>query len=378
MVLGLGGGCQSARDLNELVIVMGIGMDADEEKPDNIKLIAQIVLPEKMSSSPAGGMSSGEGGPYYNLESSAKNTFEAVRGYTHMETGKLYVAHAQVFVIGREIAERGIAPYMDFFVRAKETRPTTKIAISETTAGDVLEVKPTLTLLPATNIEKLVEGQVANSQSKEANVLDYINAMQSSTTSLIAPILRIKERDGEKSIYISGMAVFKKDRMVGELSDHESRGVLWVLGEVQSTVVNVDICGGVASFEVLSAKSEVSPVVSDGKVTMKISVSVTAELSEQTCKENLATQDNIKNLQALVGETICGEIVLAFNKAAALDADVYGFGEMVHKHYNEMWRDMEPNWDKLFPEITLDIKADVAIISAGAIEKPVWVKEEQP
>ncbi|HPK16352.1 MAG TPA: Ger(x)C family spore germination protein, partial [Clostridia bacterium] len=46
----LSSGCQSARELGDLVIVMGIGMDGDREKPGNIKLTAQIVLPEKISS----------------------------------------------------------------------------------------------------------------------------------------------------------------------------------------------------------------------------------------------------------------------------------------------------------------------------------------
>jgi spore germination protein KC len=106
-----GSGCQSARELGDLVIVMGIGMDSDQKNPENIKLTAQIVLPEKISSSQDGGASSsGSEGPYYNLGSSEKNTFEAVRGYTHMVSGKLYIAHAQVFVIGREMAQRRVAP----------------------------------------------------------------------------------------------------------------------------------------------------------------------------------------------------------------------------------------------------------------------------
>jgi spore germination protein KC len=375
LALWMTGGCQSARELKDLVIVMGIGMDNDEETPGNIRLTAQIILPQKMSTSQQGGTSSSSENPYLNLDSSAKNTFEAVREYTHMETGKLYIAHTQVFVIGREMAERGIAPYIDFFVRARETRPNTKIVISETTAREVLDVKPSISLIPAADIAKLIETQAANSQSKEANLLDYINAMQSSTISFMAPIIHIEEKESKKNVSITGMAVFKHDKMVGELNEHETRGVLWVLGDVKSTVINVGISGGIASLEVLNARSDVSPVVSDGKATMKISVFVTAELGEQTCEENMATPENFKRLQKLAGEAICGEIGLAYNKAAALHADVFGFGEMIHKHCNGCWDNMEPDWDKLFPGITLDIKADVSIISAGAIEEPVWTKK---
>lgn len=365
-------GCQSARELNELVIVMGIGMDNDEKNPDNIKLTAQIVLPEKISTSEQGGMSSGSEGPYNNLNSSANNTFEAIREYTHMVSGRLYIAHAQIFLIGKEIAKRGIAPYLDFFIRAKETRPTTKLVISETTASDVLSVKPNKDMLPAMSLVKLVEGQVATSQSKETKLLDYIKAMQSGTASLTVPIVRVEEKEGGQVISVSGMAVFKKDKMVGELSENETRGMLWVLGEVQSAAVNVKIAGGIASLEVLGANSEISPDVKDGKITMTVSVNVAAELAEQTCEENLATPDNMKKLQSLAGEAICSEIVLAYNKAASLKADVFGFGEIIHQRYNKVWHGMEPDWERLFPKIVLDIRTDISIKSAGAIEKPVW------
>ena len=133
-------GCASTRELNELVIVMGVGMDVDNETPGNMILIAEIVLPGKISSSDKGGSSSDT--PYSNMDSSAANTFEAIREFTHMVSGKLYTAHAEIFVIGREMAERGISPNMDFFVRAKETRPTSKIVVSDTTARDALDVNP--------------------------------------------------------------------------------------------------------------------------------------------------------------------------------------------------------------------------------------------
>ena len=92
---------------------------------------------------------------------------------------------------------------------------------------------------------------------------------------------------GEKAVRVNGMAVFKKDKMVGVLSEDETRGVLWVLGKVSSAAINVEIAGGIASIEVLSAQGSATPVVSDGKVTMKVSVSANAKLTEQTCEENL-------------------------------------------------------------------------------------------
>lgn len=369
----LTGACSSARDLNELVIVVGIGMDKPQENPEEIKLIAQIVLPSKIST-PEGGGSSED--PYYNLSSTAESTFEAVREYTHMVSGRLYTAHTEVFIIGRDMAEHGIAKHLDFFLRAKETRPTAKIVISNTTAIDVLSVKPKLGILPATTISNLIDAQTANSQSTEANLLDFTNAMQSSTLSFMAPIVTVMEDEGEQLIHVMGMAAFKQDKMVGQFTENETRGVLWVKGKVKSGVLYVPIYDGIAAIEVLSAKSEVKPDIADGKVSMKVKVNVTAALAEQTCEENLATQDNLKKLKALIQKAVCDEIADAYDKAASLNTDVFGFGELIHKHFNNQWKDIEPRWEELFPQILLDLNVNVDIKSAGAVEEPIWSRKE--
>ena len=85
----------------------------------------------------------------------------------------------------------------------------------------------------------------------------------------------------------------------------------------------------------------------------------------------------MKKMQALAQDAICEEIALGFGKAAVLDADVFGFGELVYKYCNECWGEMEPNWDSIFPEITLDITTEFTIASAGAVEEPAWSKEEE-
>jgi len=373
VVLTFSGGCANARELNELIIVMGIGMDVDTEAEDNVKLIAQIVLPEKLSSGSDDSSGGSTDKAFVNLSSSAPGTFEAVRNYTHLITGKLYISHNQIIVIGRGLAERGISRMLDFFVRAKETRPTVNFLIADTTAEEVLGIQPEMNMMPAIYLNKLVEAQIENSQSFSADLIDYISAMQSETLSLVIPIVHL-EMNGENVVHvINSMAVFKGDRMVGELNSTQTRGLLWVKGRVSSGSIDVDIDDGIASLEILSATSKVEPVVSDdGKVTMRISISTDLRLTEQTCTENLATDENILRLQGLVNEAIREKVEQVFEQAKALHADVFGFGELIHKHHNDIWGEMEPHWDEIFQTITLDIEIDPTIKAAGSIEEPVW------
>jgi spore germination protein KC len=230
-----------------------------------------------------------------------------------------------------------------------------------------------MNMMPAIYLDKLVEAQDANSETFGADMIDYISAMQSETLSLVIPIVHL-EMNGENVVHvIDSMAVFKGDQMVGELDATQTRGLLWVKGRVSSGVINVDIDDGLASLEILNATSKVEPMVSDdGKVTMRISISTDLRLTEQTCTENLAPDENLLRLQELAKKAIQQKIEQVFEQAKTLHADVFGFGELIHKHHNDIWTNMEPNWDEIFQTITLDIEIEPTIKAVGSIEEPAW------
>lgn len=364
-------GCGSQRELNTLVIVMGMGIDTDTNQPNNVKLIAQIVKPNKIK-----GASSESSGPgtsqqaYYNLDSSASNSFEAIREFTHETNNKLYIAHTQVIVIGRDMAMRGIQAPLDFFLKAKETRPTTNIVISSTSAADILDVMPQLDMLPAIHINKLVKAQEANSQSREVNIQQFTNIMLSKASSLVVPLISVVQAGEDKELSVKGMAVFKGDKMVGEINEKETRGLLWVKGWIASGAINVDIDDGQGSMEITSSNSELSPAVKDGKVTMKLKISVDSVLSTQTCHKNLATPEGFKELEKLQSEEIKTEILASLAKAQDMGTDIFDFGEELHKFDASAWKDMKDNWQAVFPTVQMDIEIESHIRAAGVIIKP--------
>ncbi|MDD5017853.1 MAG: Ger(x)C family spore germination protein [Eubacteriales bacterium] len=368
-------GC-GARELNELVIVMGIGMDTDTENPDNIKLVAQIVLPNNIGqSSSAGGSSGSSEKAYCNVESAAENTFEAIREYTHKVCNKLYIAHNQVFVIGREVAERGIADYLDFFIRAKETRPTTTIVIADTTAAEILDVEAKMNLLPAINVNKLIEAQAENSQSREINVQDYVSTMQSETTSFVAPMIHILQEGENQFLSIKGMAVFKEDKMTGELDEDETRGFLWIKGWIESGVINITAGDQQVATEIVSAKTELSAEIKDGEIIMNIKITEDGVIATQTGTVNLATLMGIGEIEALVKEEILNELTLALKKAKELNADIFGFGEVLHQHYSKEWEGIREDWDTVFSKVKVNIEIETNISGAGIITEPALSEE---
>lgn len=375
----LSGGCWSQRELKDLHITVGVGIDKDPQGIDDVMLTAQIVNPELMQGGSGGSSKDGGEGqkPYINHTSVGENSFDAIREFTHEISERLYQAHTQVFVIGNDVAREGIEEYLDFFIRAIETRPTTKIVIAQGTAFAAFCVEPEKEKLPAMQINKLVESQEFNSQSRPATIQEYISAMVSKTYSFTAPILRIETFEGKEKHVISGMAVFRNDTMIGELTEKESRGMLWVDGSIKSGVINVDVDEGQAAIEIKNASSSITTNIYQGNPSVDVKIDMHGVMATQTCARNLATVEGIKELEGLVKQAIIDEAAIAVNKARGLNADIFGFGEEFHKYHSAEWKQMEDRWDELFPALAINVKVTANITGAGVIIKPAQPEDGQ-
>lgn len=373
-------GCWSSRELSDLSIMVGIGIDKDVV-PGNVLLTAQIVKPGeiKQSSSQTGGSKGGTSQPYWNIKSSGPTVFDAVRDFTHLTGEKLYISHNQVFIFGSDLASEGVQKHLDFFMRARETRPTSLVLVSTVTAGEVLDIKPEVEKFPAVNISNLVKASSFTSHFKAVNLQEFTARLMSKTTSPIAPLVSIITQDDKQLAYVSGMAVFKGDKMIGTLTPIESRGLLWVINEAKSGVIDVDSPDGDGkiSLEITSIKSKMSSEINDGKITIKIKITEESNVASQTDTEDLTKVPVIESLQKREANVIRSEILASFEKAKFLHADIFGFGDKVHEQYPAEWKQMEDSWDDIFPDIELQMEIECKIGRIGLITKPaVPAKEE--
>jgi germination protein, Ger(x)C family len=364
-------GCLGASEINDLEIVIGIAVDKGDE-PESIILTAQIVKPAEMGKSSSGDSSGGGRNAYWNVSHTGVSVLDAGRQITHKTGNRLFLSHNQIIIFGNEIAKESVQKYIDFFLRANTMRPNTLVLVAEGRASDILDVRTETEKLPAINIEKLVKNYGFISQSYIINLNDFAERLLSSTTSPIAPLIKVTSADNSKDDYVSGMAVFKKGKMAGKLSQDETRGLLWVLGKVKKAILNIPSPNGQGKvvFEIVEAKSEVIPIISGGKISYNIKVKVNSILSEQSTTENLGTIQVLENLQKSQAEAIKQEIMEAWNKSKELDSDIFGFGDMLHKKYRKEWQGLEDKWYDIYPTLELNIDVQVKIIGTDLLTRP--------
>ena len=111
-------GCWGARELKDLSVVVGIGIDSSPNTSDKVQMTVQIARPSALKSATGQGGGGGDKA-YWNLQYTGDTVFDDVRGFTHETHNKLYTAHNQVILFGRDAAINGVQKYIDFFLRAQ-------------------------------------------------------------------------------------------------------------------------------------------------------------------------------------------------------------------------------------------------------------------
>ena len=363
-------GCWSAKGLSSLAIVTGIGIDKGASL-DQLLLTIQIVKPSQAQvPSSEGGKSRGKA--FWNATCAGETMIGAIREVTHLIGKEPFLAHSNVIIFGNDFATTGVKKTLDFFLRNPETQPTALILVASGRAGDILNVESEAEILPVQNIIKIIKGAAAISQFKVITINDFANNLMSKTTAPIAPLVSITQNGNRQNIYVSGLAVFKKDKLVGALNDMETRGLLWTTGDVKKGLILItspEDTGNVA-FEISKSKSKVTPEIKAGRVIIHIEVRTETNLVEQTSADKIYFPV-VALLEERQAEVIRQEIMAAFDKSAELSADIFGFGDIVYKRFPAQWQSLEDHWDEVYPRIDLVLDIKVTMRETGLVTQPV-------
>ena len=196
----------------------------------------------------------------------------------------------------------------------------------------------------------------------------------SKSTAPIASYIFLEDTDEEQRLNMSGTAVFDRDmKMVGILNKRESRGLLWVLGEVRGGIIVVtdpDQC--TYSLEILEATSKIIPQYKDGKPTITVQIKGSSNLGETSCTEDLNKPEAWQFMESLQNEATCQEVTAALAKAQELKADVFGFGDAFYKKHLRVWRELESNWQEIFPTLEVNIIVESTVKRPGLIISNVY------
>lgn len=362
--------CKSSSELNKLAIVMGVGIDKEKDTTELTIQMAKI-----MQSSVAKGNNGGNTN-YLNLKERGRSISECIKEFNRKLNRRLFFSHNQVIILGENAAMAGVEKYMDFFLRYRETRLLVWVLVSKGSAGEILNLKPDFENAPGRNIGELIRSQQYISQIPAVNLKDFASRMMSKTTSAIAPIIEVSKENDKETAYLKETAVFKRDKMIGTLNKQETRGLLWAINEVKGGVITISTADGKnkVNIETTYASGKIIPQIKGNEASIKIQIKQEGDLQDETSSEDLANPKAFEALQKCEEESIREEVMSALKKARNLNADIFGFGDIIYKHYPKKWNNMEKDWNKIFQNIHVDVNVNATLKRTGRITKPIMAK----
>jgi len=364
-------GCWNNRDLTEINIVAGFGLDRTED--GKVLLTVQVVEPAAIQSTSSG---KGKGGgaqpkPVFVASHEGETVLEAARGMLSIVDKRLFFSTAQVLILAERLSQDGIEEVLDFFQRDHEIDYSMTVLVAKgVTPREILEMETDMESIPAMYINETVENTVSRGTLKKTMLIDLIKDMGGSGRQ---PAIGQISKAGEKKVITEGTAVFRDGKLAGWLDLYETRGYLFAIDKVKSAVVNVPADEGKIAMEIIRSKGKVSVAFENGEPSMlTVKVETQANVGGYEGKGTLDSPDILFILEKTLGEEIKKEIMMALEKTQKVySSDIFGFGAYVSKYHPQYWKKAEKDWDDIFSRLPADIQVDAKILRTGIIRSPV-------
>ena len=372
------GGCWDRRELETLGIIAGFGLDW-EEKDKQYLLTAQIIKPTQVRTpqgTSGGGGGGGGGEAVWVVKSKADTVFKGVRSFLFESSRRLYFPHNQILIIGKKAAEEGVGPLLDLFLRDPEPRLSEWIVVAEEKAAEVLQAQAELEKIPGIALSRLLNNYADTSEIGRVDLMEFTTRLLSKTTAPYAPLIKVEGEGKEKKYRISGTAVFQKDKYVGELNKRETRGLLWVLGEVQGGIISIDYGGKQVEVEIMQSNCGTTPEIKEGEIRIRVEIKAVANLAANLTPVDFSATDRLRKLNTKLATAVKGEVEAALKRVQTLRVDPFAFGEAVHRKYPKEWRELEEKWTDVFPQIQVEVQVRTNLRLQGLITRPVIMKED--
>ncbi|TWH45436.1 Ger(x)C family spore germination protein [Sporomusa sp. KB1] len=367
-------GCWNRRELNTLGIVGLVGVDANN---DGITTTFEIINPKKTSKD-----GSEQAKPVKYVQANGRTVAETFRDASLRFDRKIFVAHAKGFLFSEELARNGLAAHLDMILRDHEARIAMHLAIVKgTSAADGMTIASGINIIPSNYFEDIVRQDKTHAKSVDSKVIDFLKTYSGKGINPVVTVLqkakKAKIGTGQSEEYElspEGSAVFLRDRLVGFLNGEETRGYNWVIGKVRSGIVisPTPNTNGTSSVEILTAKSKNEVEISGNDIKIKVKITMTGMLDEETTKVEITDRAVIAMLEQATSQSIKQEVEHTLQKVQTeYKSDIFGFGQLVHRKYPQEWKNMQDNWDDLFAQATIEVETQTKITKTGKSENPV-------
>lgn len=356
-------GCAKKVDIDKMAIINTIGFDKSEE---GIKLVVQVVNPNILIPNPP------EVSPIYITSVEGKTVLECLVKLTGVFASKPFLLSLQLIVFSEEVAKEGINDYLHFLVNYRETQHQFVFVIAkDSTAEELLSQISLFSIHPTQTIIRKIQ---SSSESYGVGVLTLVeevyNDVRSSHGALTLSSITIEgdKEEGSKidqkkgsvpkaKILVSALGYFKKDKLIGWLTEEESIYYHYIKNKIINTVlvVSIDEKHHIAN-EIKNVNTSIKIELVNNKPKIIIKTKCEVTVVEDTKGIILLNKKYIDDVELAVKNELTKNINSLIDKSQKeIRIDIFGFSDYIERRQYKYWLTIKENYDEIYETIDIEV-----------------------
>lgn len=347
-------GCSQIAQLNDRLIVQGIGVDYEKNK---YEVTLQVLNVKNKGESSQKVPKEVE-----IVKNSGKTVTEAIAKIKEKNGKDPLFAQTLLIVIGSNAAKNGLKNFIDFFTRDYEFSPLIEVLIAENKASDILSLEKNEETMSAENIVAVSKLSSNKSKGFNSNIGNIVSDLKNEFLQAKALFVSITENSDEKELNINKLATFKDDKIYNVLDEELTKGFLLIRARTKGVpdVVFSDELSNI-TYYIIKSKSDIN--ISEKNNKLKISIPIKVEIKILETDRDINKNDYNK-IKDLVKNRLKSMAEKSIKKAIIEDeTDIFGFSS-VYLRRNLIYEGKSPsNLKELLKNADFEIDIKVTIES---------------
>lgn len=358
--------CWDSDEIEDIGIIMAIGIDYLEEESARYSMTNQYVVPNNIPSAQTGGII---GSPYQNLTLRGENFLGIIRQNSLESDRPPNYTHLKSMVVSETLLnQEPIDQIISFFLRDHEFRRTVPVFITKEKVEAILNVKPTKEMFPAVQIKELTQNIDRNLIVQDNLNFGDLSKHLSDRSSFVIPEIAINQ--GRIRLAGAGIISNENKKFAGWLSPEEVGGLKWIKDTVQGGLVTIkdeDSEEDQVVLEIKKSHTKIEPVLEGDQLSINLTVTTSLRLGEDwNVERNVFKQgwdkDIKKHGEEVVKESIEHVISLAQEEYGL---DFLEFYTRVRIKQPDYWKKNEKQWNSKFIDVPVNVDVNFTLTGYG-------------
>lgn len=375
-------GCYNYRELTQIALTSAIGIDKNQNGEYVVTI--QVLNTQKQGGDSS---SSNDVTKFILYTSHGKTLQQALRTTIFNSPRRLYLNHMSLLLISENIAKEGIGDLLDFFARNTEFRKQFLVVVSrDPDPSDVMQV---VTPLEALNAQNIVDSILSDAKyygmTSKTTYEDLLKSYINPRTNIVLPSVEyigntekgegennVKQSKPDATIELRPMAIFKDDKMIGYLTEQESRSLNYIKDKINNSILTCN-CNkdGIFTAEIISSKTKLKADFEKKKIT--IAVEAKSNIKEINCNIDLLNSNTITEIEAIINQHL-EEMIrdLIQNTLQKYQTDIFGFEELLYKSKPNEYKVLKKQYgEELLDHFDFEVVSKINVQTKGNIIKEI-------